>query len=90
MADMPVKDLKTFHQLKSVHFSDILLAIALRPDNQNLLLGSSDAGVYELDMSAEKPERIKFSGEGHRSYVTGIAALPEHAVSCSYDGQLIW
>lgn len=90
MSDLSNESLKTLHREKTVRSSDILFAIALRPDNHHLLLGSSDAGVYELDVTAEKPERLKFSGEGHRSYVTGIAVVDKHAVSCSYDGQLVW
>lgn len=90
MSESTPKDLKTLHREQSIRSSDILLAIALHPDNGHLLLGSSDAGVFELDWSAEKPKRIKFSGDGHRSYVTGLAVVGSQAVSCSYDGQLIW
>lgn len=90
MSDMSKDTLKKLHRAKTIRSSDMLFSIAIRPDNQHLLVGSSDAGVYELDIAAEKPERVKFSGEGHRSYVTGLVALDAHAVSCSYDGQLVW
>jgi WD40 repeat protein len=90
MAEMSKDSFKSLQCAKSIRSSDILFALARRADNQHLVLGSSDAGLYELDMAADKPERIKFTGTGHRSYVTGVAVLSEQAVSCSYDGQLVW
>lgn len=90
MPETSTTDMKTLHRAQSIRSSDILLAIAVRPEDDRLLLGSSDAGVYELDLRAEKPERLKFRGEGHRSYVTGVAVAGSRAITCSYDGQLIW
>lgn len=90
MSEPAANDLKTLRRLQSISAPDILMAIAQRSDNGCLLMGSSDAGVYEIDLSAEKPERVKFTGEGHRSYVTGMAIVGQQVISCSYDGQLIW
>ncbi|MCC6510806.1 MAG: hypothetical protein IT423_17000 [Pirellulaceae bacterium] len=86
---MPL-DPKLFKRDKTVRSSDILLAIAQRNDNQHVVVGSSDAGVYELDISVEKPERIRYAGTGHRSYVTGLVTHDNLAISGSYDGQLVW
>lgn len=69
---------------------DILFSLARTPDSERLYLGSSDFRVYELEVSMEKPERRLFSGEGHRSYVTGMALVGSSLVTGSYDGQLIW
>ncbi len=69
---------------------DILFCIAASDDFNRLWFGSSDAGVYELDVSAEKPERRKFAGEGHTSYVTGMARVGQTLVTGSYDKRLIW
>ncbi len=83
-------DVRTIHRVQENRSSDILFSIAIRPNLQSVLLGSSDAGVYELDLAKDNPERVKISGPGHRSYVTGIVALDSQAVSCGYDGRLIW
>ena len=69
---------------------DILFCIARIPQTGRLLIGGSDFKVYEFDAAAEKPERIPFAGEGHRSYVTGLALIGETLVSGGYDGRLIW
>lgn len=69
---------------------DILFGIARLPETDRLIVGSSDFGVYEFDAGAEAPERIPFEGDGHTSYVTGVALVGEQLVSCSYDGRLVW
>ena len=69
---------------------DILFGLERVPESQKLILGSSDFGVYEFDVAAEKPERVAFTGEGHTSYVTGAAIVGQTLVTCSYDGKLIW
>lgn len=90
MFESAARDWTKLHRVSAVPCSDILFALAIRSDNGALLVGSSDASVYQLDMSTEKPERIKFSGDGHRSYVTGLAQVGSHVISGGYDGQLIW
>lgn len=90
MSDVLTRDMKNFKRTREIRSTDILFAIANCPDRKSVLLGSSDAGVYELDLTSEKSDRIKFSGPGHRSYVTGIAVTESQAVSCGYDGQLVW
>jgi len=90
MPDVLTRDMQNFKRTREIRSTDILFAIANCPDRKSVLLGSSDAGVYELDLTTEKPDRIKFSGPGHRSYVTGIAMTESQAVSCGYDGQLVW
>lgn len=70
--------------------SDILFSIVRIPHSERIIVGSSDAGVYQLDVTAEKPERVRFAGDGHQSYVTGLALAGETLVSSSYDRQLIW
>jgi len=70
--------------------SDILFCVARPNDSDRLFVGSSDFGVYEFDLSAEKPERVRLEGEQHQSYVTGLAVAGPMLISGSYDGQLIW
>jgi WD40 repeat protein len=69
---------------------DIVFCLAASGDATKLWLGSSDSRVYEFDISSEKPERRKFDGEGHSSYVTGMARTGNNLVTCSYDKRLIW
>ena len=68
---------------------DILFALARVPNAERLFLGSSDFGIHEFDVSAEEPQRIPFEGDGHSSYVTGLALVGDTLVSGSYDGRLI-
>jgi WD40 repeat protein len=67
---------------------DILLSVARVPNTSRLYVGSSDAKVYELDLSQPKPEVGEFAG--HQSYVTGVALAGDVLVSGSYDQNLIW
>ncbi len=68
---------------------DIVFCLAASNDYNRLWLGSSDAGVYELDVSAEEPQRRKLEGEGHSSYVTGAARCGNRLITVGYDRQLI-
>ena len=81
------KQLKRVAEWKS---DDILFCIARVPETERLLIGSSDFKVYEFDAAAEKPERTPFEGEGHRSFVTGLALVGDTLVSGGYDGRLVW
>lgn len=90
MIDATDRDPKKFRRVREVKAADILLSIALHPNRSTVLLGSSDANVYELDLTSDGTERLKLSGSGHRSYVTGIVAVGSRAISCGYDGQLVW
>lgn len=69
---------------------DILFSIECLPETEQLFIGSSDFKIYAYDVSAEKPDRVPFSGEGHSSYVTGMALIGKQLVTGSYDGNLIW
>lgn len=71
-------------------FQEIVFCLAASNDAGRLWFGASDAGVYELDLTVEKPERKKLDGEGHSSYVTGMARVDDVLVTCGYDRQLIW
>jgi WD40 repeat protein len=68
----------------------ILFCLARRHDPERLYFGSSDFNLYELDPAAEKPEPLAFTGDGHQSYVTGMALAGDVLVTGSYDGRLIW
>ncbi len=71
---------------------DILLSIAASDDASRVWLGSSDANVYEMDLTAEKPHesRTPLQGEGHTSYVTAMVRAENTLVTCGYDRRLIW
>lgn len=69
---------------------DILFSIERIPGSEQLFVGSSDFQVYSFDASQEKPERRAFVGEGHTSYVTGMARIGNTLVTGSYDGSLVW
>ncbi|MCH7988526.1 MAG: hypothetical protein IID46_05155, partial [Planctomycetes bacterium] len=68
----------------------IVFCVARVPQTEKLYVGSSDFKVYEIDLAAEKPEPVPFSGEGHESYVTGVALAGNLLVSGGYDGRVIW
>jgi WD40 repeat protein len=74
--------------VKDISIPGTAFALTRVPSGQRLLFGSSDGKVYDLDLSASKPEP-KPLGE-HQSYVTGLALAGKTAVSGGYDGRLIW
>lgn len=73
---------------KDISIPGIAFTLARVPSSDRLLFGSSDFKVYDLDLSAKKPEP-KALGE-HQSYVTGLALCGKTVVSGAYDGRLIW
>jgi WD40 repeat protein len=58
------------------------------PGGSRVLFGSSDFKLYDLDLSASKPERKELGA--HESYVTGLALSGKLVVSGGYDGRLLW
>lgn len=87
---MSTADPTRFKVARTSRTRGIALCIANRPGTQRVFYGSSDFKVYELDLAAEKPESVEFTGEGHQSYVTGAALAGAQLVTGSYDGRLIW
>ena len=75
---------------RTVRSKGIALCIAVLPGTQRVFFGTSEFKVCELDFSVEKSEIVEFPGEGHQSYVTGIAVTGTQLVTGSYDGRLIW
>ncbi|MCG8651145.1 MAG: hypothetical protein MI861_15005, partial [Pirellulales bacterium] len=71
-------------------YEDILLCVAMSADGRRIWLGSSDANVYELDLSNDSPPRVALRGQGHSSYVTAMARCGDTLVTASYDRQLVW
>lgn len=69
---------------------DIVFCVAASDDSSRLWLGSSDAGVYEMNLADDKPERRRFDGDGHTSYVTGLVRVGDRLVTCGYDKRLVW
>ena len=67
---------------------DILLSVAHPGDASRVFVGSSDARIYELDTTTEKPEPQVM--EGHQSYVSGLVQTGTQLISGSFDGTLIW
>jgi WD40 repeat protein len=76
--------------VKNLGFDGIFFGMARVPNSGRLFYGSSDFKVYEIDTEDEKPQPTALSGEGHQSYVTGVALSAAGVVSGSYDGRLIW
>ena len=74
--------------IKDISAPGIAFALARVPNSSRVLFGSSDFKVYDVDLSAAKPEP-KALGE-HKSYVTGLVLAGKMAVSGGYDGRLIW
>ena len=59
------------------------------PGSGRVYFGASDAKVYEVDLTAEKPEAIELPGQ-HSGYVMGVALAGASVISGAYDGKLIW
>lgn len=74
--------------LKDISVPGIAFTLARVPGSSRVLFGSSDFKVYEVDLSAAKPE-AKVLGE-HKSFVTGLVLSGKTAISGSYDGRLLW
>ncbi len=70
-------------------FKDILFCAAASDDANRIWLGSSDANVYQLDVQGQGA-RVRLDGQGHSSYVTGMARSGNTLLTGSYDKQLIW
>lgn len=79
-----------FHRLAQWPCQDIVFCVQASDDARKVWVGSSDSGVYEMDISVEKPDRKPFAGEGHSSYVTSMARCGDVLVTGSYDRKLIW
>jgi len=75
---------------KDFNVSGIALSVARVPGTDRLYYGNSDFKLYEVDALADKPQPVAFEGEGHQSYVTGVALAGTTVVSGGYDGKLIW
>lgn len=87
---MSTADPTKFKVAKTARVKGIAFCITQLPGTQRLVFGSSDFKVYELDLATEKPQPVAYTGEGHQSYVTGIARASDQIVTGSYDGRLIW
>lgn len=68
--------------------SEMFLSVAWRKGSGRVFAGASDGNVYDLDVTAEKPEFKSLPG--HSSFVTGVAIAGEFLVSGGYDCSLIW
>lgn len=80
-------------KLKSVRdlsAKGIFLSLARVPQTETVIVGCSDALLYEYDLAAEKPEPVAYPEGSHASYVTGVAVAGPVVVSGAYDGKLVW
>lgn len=75
---------------KKLSRQDMTFCLSPLPGTNRVVFGSSDARLYEVDLGVEKPEAAAFEGEGHTSYVTGVARGGDFLVSGSYDRRLVW
>src|SRR5581483_9437190 len=75
--------------LKDASTNGIYLCITRVPNTERVIVGSAEAKLFEYDFAAEKLEPIPF-GDGHSSYINGVAWTPFGIVSGGYDGKLIW
>jgi WD40 repeat protein len=74
--------------VRTINRPGITLCIAHAGQDNRVFVGSSDAKVYALDLSQDKPDAVAY--DGHTSYVTGVALAGKHVVSGGYDRKLIW
>ncbi len=83
-------EIPTFAEQKRLNRADIAFCLVHQPGTGQVWFGSSDANVHHIDLDAEKPESAAFTGDGHSSYVTGLARAGDSLVSSSYDRHLCW
>lgn len=74
---------------KSLSQQGMLMSMARVPQSTRMFAGCSDALIYEVDWSVEKPEWKAFP-KGHESYVTGLSLVGKQLISGAYDGRLCW
>lgn len=69
---------------------DILMCVTDLPGTSQVYFGSSDFKVYSVDVAEAKLKAEALTGEGHGSYVTGLARAGRTLISGSYDCRLVW
>jgi WD40 repeat protein len=74
--------------VKDVSPRGMLFRLAHVPGTARFYAAGSDLKVFEIDLSAAKPE-FKELGT-HGSYVNGLALFGSAVVSGGYDGRLVW
>jgi WD40 repeat protein len=87
---MPDEKNVNFKVKKEVSRKDICFSMERVPGTGRLYFGSSDGGVYDIDLTSGKPEAKRCEGNGHTSYVTGVALTEKHIVTGAYDKHLAW
>jgi len=60
------------------------------PGSGECNVGSSDGGLYLVDLASDKPESKRCEGDGHSSFVTGTALTDKHIVTGAWDRHLAW
>ena len=79
-----------FKAAKEIGQKGISFSMARVPESGRYYFGTSDFSVYDVDHLAEKPEPKAFEGEGHQSYVMGVALTKKHVVTGGWDRHLVW
>ena len=79
-----------FKAAKEIGQKCISFSMARVPESGRYFFGTSDFSVYDVDHLAEKPEPKAFEGEGHQSYVMGVALTEQHVVTGGWDRHLVW
>lgn len=74
--------------VKQLDRAGVFFGLARIPNSNRVFVGCSDAKLYSVDMTAEKPEWKEYIG--HESYITGVALAGPVLVTGAYDGKLIW
>jgi WD40 repeat protein len=74
--------------VKDVPGRGMVFRLARVPGTSRFYIAGSDLKVFELDLSAAKPEPKELGTHG--SYVTGLALFGPAVVSGGYDGRLVW
>ena len=87
---MPDDTSTNFKVKKDFGRGDICFCMARVPDSGRCYFGSSDGGVYDIDLANDKPEAKRCEGKGHTSYVTGTTLTKKHVVTGAWDRHLAW
>lgn len=81
-------DPKKFKAVKQIGLGDDLWSVAWAPDSNLLFAGGGVGKIYQVDLTAAKPEPMNW--QGHASFVSGLVLTGKHLISAGSDHQLIW
>src|SRR5687768_1638783 len=85
-----MSDPKQYERSFEKRGKEIFFCAALSSDGAAGFAGASDGKVYSFDLNDSNADRVALEGDGHSSYVTGLARARDVLVSVGYDKRLVF